>query len=412
MKRSAKPVVLLVHQAFSTLDEGGGTRHCEFISEWLRRGWEVEVIASAQHYLSGEVRAGKFSKDRQPGLRIHRVPALVNHQASYMHRVVSYLWFCVVALVYVLRASKANVVVGTSPPIGQGMTALVAAKLSRCPFVLEVRDLWPDFPIALGGLNSRIGKAIAKAIERRLYSGAEKIVVNSPGFLDPIAEKGVSRDKLVLVPNGVDPSMFVGARHGMKLRVALGLDHKFVILYSGALGKANDLESLLEAALILKEVHEIRFVILGDGMMRRALQDRCSKMQLTNVQFLRSRKKRWMPDFLAAADLCYAGLLSCPILHSTYPNKVFDYMAAEKPVLLAIDGPIRKVVCESKGGVFVSPGQAEEIAAQILDLSLDLEQCRQMGRNGRAYVLEHFSRSNHAEEFHELLLMVTGTSGV
>jgi glycosyltransferase involved in cell wall biosynthesis len=197
-----------------------------------------------------------------------------------------------------------------------------------------------------------------------------------------------------LIPNGVDISMFpkdVGSESSTRW------EKGFVVLYAGAHGVSNDLGVLLEAASILSDNKEIRLVLIGDGKEKNTLVEMSKEMALENVEFLPPVPKEDIPGVLASADACVAILKPIEAFKSTYPNKVFDYMAAGKPVVLAIDGVIRNVVEEAGAGVFVRPGNAGELADAVTELWGNPTDVKRMGRAGRKYVEEHFDRSKQVE---------------
>ena len=300
-----------------------------------------------------------------------------------------------------LRVRHVDVVVGTSPPILQGATAWLVARLKQVPFVFEVRDLWPDFAIELQILRNRPIIAAARGLERFLYRRADRLLVNSPGFITHI--QTVSGRTPALIPNGVDGSLFSPAQSGAHFRERWQATDRFVALYAGAHGTANNLEIVLEAAKLLREVAPILFVLVGDGKEKLALEASARSSCLENVRFEHAQPKDAMPAVIAAADVCMATLRDIPLFRTTYPNKVFDYMAAGKPTLIAIDGVIRQVVEESGGGVFVPPGDARALADAVRQLEADRAACGRMGAKAREFVLRKFNRQDQAESFCALL---------
>src|SRR5262249_19159679 len=154
----------------------------------------------------------------------------------------------------------------------------------------------------------------------------------------------VAPAKVSLVANGVDPNMFDPAADGRSVREEYGLNDNYVVLYAGALGMANDLGTLLDAANQLRDQSDIHFLLAGDGKERVKLEARAAQLALKNVTFTGALPKSRMPEVLAAADVCVALLQNIPMFTTTYPNKVFDYMAAGRPTMLGIDGVIRKVM--------------------------------------------------------------------
>lgn len=205
-----------------------------------------------------------------------------------------------------------------------------------------------------------------------------------------------------LVPNGADPSMFDPNDNGEAFRESNGLQGKFVALYAGAHGMSNDLDVVLNATSLLAD-SKVQIVLLGDGKEKSALQARAEEMKLSNVTFLPSVPKSEMPGALAGADVCIAILKPIDQYKTTYPNKVFDYMAAGKPVILAIDGVIREVVENAGCGIFSQPGNAKELAEAIRTLAASPERSREMGLRGRRYLEVNFSRAAIGERLIQVL---------
>ena len=270
------------------------------------------------------------------------------------------------------------------------MTAWALARLKRKPFLFEVRDLWPYFAVAVGVLQNRVLIQLARWFERFLYFGADQVVVNSPGFEDHVRERGARR--VTLVPNGVDVSMFDPADEGVAFRQAHDLEDKFVVMYAGAHGMSNDLGVVIEAAERLRDKKKLAFVLIGDGKEKMALMRKTTALKLSNVYFLPPMSKNNIARALAAADACIAILKPIAAYKTTFPNKVFDYMAAGRPILLAIDGVIRSVVEEAGAGIFVRPGYPQALAGAVKILRADSDLCARMGSAGRKCALERFDR--------------------
>jgi len=243
-------------------------------------------------------------------------------------------------------------------------------------------------------------------LERFLYRHADRIVVNSPGFVEHIQSRAAAKrfsPDIQVVPNGVDPQMFDPYATGMAFRQSYDLQGKFIAMYAGAHGMSNDLGVALEAAKLLEPYPEIALALVGDGKDKPALQTQAAQMGLKNIVFLPPVPKNEMVEALAAADACFAILKPIPMYATVYPNKVFDYMAAGRPVILAIDGVIRKVVENAECGLFVPPGDPQALAEAIRRLAGDPERAREMGLRGREVVEAHFDRATLAAQFAEII---------
>jgi glycosyltransferase involved in cell wall biosynthesis len=397
--------ILLIHQAFAALDEPGGTRHHEIARYLAERGHQVTIIASPVSYLTGQARNHRVPwlemQSDLPGvtiLRVYTYPAL---HRSFVHRVVSFISFMISSFLVGLRVRNVDVIWGTSPPIFQGLTAWALARWKHVPFVFEVRDLWPAFAIAVGVLRQPLLIRASEWLERFLYRHANLVMVNSPGFIDHVQSRGAKR--IELVPNGSNVSMFDPTCDGAEFRRVHHLEGKFIAMYAGAHGLSNDLDVVLDAAALLVDQPQIAIVLVGDGKDKPKLVARATQMNLPNVLFLPPLPKTAIPQALAAADACIAILKPIALYKTVYPNKVFDYMAAGRPVILAIDGVIRQVIDQAQAGLPVPPGNAQALASAIRRLYEDRNLGRAMGANGRRFVEKHFDRAIHAQKVVQIM---------
>ncbi len=334
--------ILLIHQAFASLDEAGGTRHYELSQDLIARGHRVTVIASQVSYLTArskqKTRKWIIKEEPIPGLTILRVRTYSAIHRSFLHRLIGFFTFMFSSFLAAIQLHDVEVVWGTTPPIFQAWTAWLVAWLKRAVFLLEVRDLWPAFAVAVGVLKSNLLITLSERLERFLYRHASRVIVNSPGFIEHVQARGARKVDLVI--NGADPEMFNPAGGGRAWRDNHALGTGFVAMYAGAHGMSNDLQVVVEAAALLQDDTEIMVVLVGDGKEKPSLQARAEKLNLQNIRFIPSIPKQEMAQALAACDAAIAILKPIEMYKTTYPNKVFDYMAAGRPVILAIDGVI------------------------------------------------------------------------
>lgn len=418
--------ILLIHQLFATGDEAGGTRHFEIARRWTEAGDRVTVVTSPANYLTG---ASTPSPEGLPdGLTVVRTgfggsasgskPGTDGASASgrngasaplesptFAGRVAGFARFACAAFRAGLRVRGVDVVWGTTPPIFQAPAAWAVARLKGAPFLLEVRDLWPDFAVALGVLRMPMAIRAARALERFLYRRADLVVVNSPGFVDHVRREG-GREPVV-VPNGVDPAPFLSADRAAWRR-KLGWEGKFVILYAGAHGVPNDLEVVLRAARAQARAAGTAdaarpelFAFVGSGRDLTRLRRLAEEWKLANVRFMGPRPKSEMPGILAAADCCVAILKALPMFATTYPNKVFDYMAAGRPVALAIDGAIRQVVESAGAGLFARPGDPAALLEVVQKYRADPARAARNGKAGQDAVAARFHRDDQARRLRD-----------
>ena len=399
--------ILLINQAFVSPDEPGHTRHFEMAKFLQSRGHELVIVASDLNYQTGQrtvERRGLFAEQVIDGVRILRAYIYPALHRSYFWRIISFFSFMFSSVWTALQVRDVDLVMGTTPPIFQAVSAWFVALVRRKPFLLEVRDLWPEFGVSMGVLTNPVLIALGRWLEKFLYTRATHILVNSPAYKEYMIGKGVSDKKVTFIAYGTDVDMFNPQTDGSSIRAELGLQDKFVVLYAGALGQANDIDTILRAAQRLNNEDKIRFVLFGDGKERPRLQNEAERMKLSNVIFAGVRAKKDMPRVIASADVCLAILQDIPMFRTTYPNKVFDYMAAARATVLVIDGVSRQLIEASDGGVYVQPGNDELLAKTILELSKDPARVKQMGANAREYLVKNLDRRDKLNETLEFLL--------
>jgi glycosyltransferase involved in cell wall biosynthesis len=397
--------ILLIHQVFLTAEQAGGTRHYEFARHCVENGHQVTVVTSDVDYLTGKQIEGPRD-ERIDGIHIRRAHMISRIHQSFVWRIIAFLSFMFSSVAVALEADEIDIVMGTSPPLFQVASAWIVARIRRKPLLVEIRDLWPDFAIDMGVLKNPVLIWLARRLEYFLYGRADHILVNSPAYRDYLLERGLPADKISLIPNGVDPAMFDPADEGHEIRQEFGIEGKFVAVYTGAIGPANDIPTLVRAAEHLRGDDDFRLLIVGDGKARAEVERLIAEKGLTNVILAGPRPKSQMKSVLGAADVCVATLLPIPMFAMTYPNKIFDYLAAGRPIVLGIDGVVREVVEGAAAGIFAPPGDDRAIAEAIARLKTDPEARNEMGLRGREYVIRNFNRGQHAAEFLALAVLL------
>lgn len=393
--------ILLINQVFVSPDEPGHTRHFELAKFMKQQGHELVIVASDVNYQTGKKtieHSGLSIEQNIDGIRVYRSAIIPSLHRSYFWRILSFFSFMFSSIWTALKVKNVDLIMGTTPPIFQAVSAWFVAFLRRKPFLLEVRDLWPEFIVSMGEFRNPVLIQMARWLERFLYARATHILVNSPAYGQYIEQKGVSKEKVSFIPYGTDIDMFSPGVDGSEIRNRYGINDNFVILYSGALGQANDIYTIIRAAQRLNSQPVIKFILFGDGKERKKLEAEVKNSNLENIIFAGALPKKEMPAVLAAADVCLAILQDIPMFRTTYPNKVFDYMAAGKATVLVIDGVIRDVVEASEGGVFVKPGDDEQLAQVLSDLASDHDRVVSLGQHAREYLVKNLDRRDKMAE--------------
>ena len=399
--------ILYLHQYFSTRAGTAPTRSYEFARHLVSLGHQVTVVTG----LSERTRIGDWAgASRRPikrglieGIDVVVVGVRYSNEMGYLRRMVSFTMFMLLATWAGLRVGKLDLVFATSTPLTIGIPGYVISRLRRVSFVFEVRDLWPAAPIAVGALRNRILIGLAKWLERFLYESASRVIVLSPDARDILIRQGVAEEKLRLIPNCADLDLFKPDIES-SFRGENDLKDRFVCLYTGAMGMANGLDIIMRTAHLLRENGEVIFVLVGEGREKARLIAMKDRLQLENVLFPEPNPRSEIPGIVSAADLCLLVFKPLKIFETTSPNKLFDYLAAGKPVLTNLGGWIKELLDGSGAGVSVRPDDALEMAAQISWLKDNGDVLRQMGINARDLAIKEFDRSRLASEFEEALL--------
>jgi glycosyltransferase involved in cell wall biosynthesis len=398
---AASMKILLINQSFVSPEEPGHTRHFEMAKFLRSHGHELVIVASDMNYQTGQRTVntrGLYVEQDIDGIRVLRAYSYPSLHVSFFWRVISFISFMLSSVWTALQVKDADLIMGTTPPIFQAVSAWIVAWIRRKPFLLEVRDLWPEFGVSMGVLKNPIVIGLARWLENFLYARATHILVNSPAYKAYMLEKGIAEKKVTFIPYGTDIDMFHPGVDGSSIRNGLGLADKFVVLYAGAMGPANDIYTILRAADRVRDESKIRFVFFGAGKDLERIQQYAREKHLDNVIFAGVAPKKQMPEVVASADVCLAILQNIPMFRTTYPNKVFDYMAAGRATVLVIDGVIREVIEASNGGVFVSPGDDALLAKAILELSRDPQRVERLAHNAREYLVKHLNRRDKMAE--------------
>jgi glycosyltransferase involved in cell wall biosynthesis len=411
--------ILVIHQYYLAPGEPGGSRFNELARAWKNGGHDVSVIAGDLNYATGErsvrSRARWVGRGHEEGVSVWRCHVPGTYNRGYAGRMWAFFGATLSASWAILRAPRPDVVVATSPPLTTAALGFIAARLRLrpVPWVFEIRDLWPESAITTGVIREESVLArLLYALERFACRHADLVNVLTPAFADDLKKRGlVEDDRLLFVPNGADIDAFTPAARGNDVRRELGWGSRFVALYAGAHGRANALQQLIDAAEHLRSRTDILLVCAGDGPERAKLEADARQKNLSNLHFIGAIAKERMPSVIAAADAGLAVLQNNPTFRTVYPNKVFDYMACERPTILAIDGAARRLVCdEAQAAVFVEPENGRAIAAAITRLADAPDYASTLGRNGRAWVVANASRSALAQRYLDALESLTAGS--
>jgi glycosyltransferase involved in cell wall biosynthesis len=392
--------VLYFHQYFATLRRSTATRSYELARRLVDRGHRVTIVSRDTRMLEagrdGRPPGRLVARERVDGIDVLFLNIPYANRYATPVRLASFTAFTIAAGVAGALERRPDVVFASSTPLTIGIAGLATARLKRVPFVFEIRDLWPAVPVELGTLRSRPAVRSAEWLERRLYDGAKRIVVLSEGAQQDLERRGIPSEKLALIPNAADLDVFRPGVVDEGFRARHGLEGRFVALYAGAMGRANGLDQLVDAAEALRD-SRVTIVALGDGGERPRLERRTRELGLDNLRFLPPVAKDELAGIVGAADVTLTIFAPYPVLETNSPNKFFDSLAAGKPVVVNLDGWLRRLVEENDAGAWTPGGDPRALANVLAELATDPARVERMGRNARALAEREFSRDLMAE---------------
>ena len=392
--------VLYVSQYFVGADQPGGVRHWQHCQALLRAGHDVTVVTSyVQHKertVPEKYRGKRVVREEEDGLVVWRTYSTPGYGRDLKSRLSSYTSFALWGAAAAIKAGKHDVVVASSPPLPAAAAAALIARGRRSKFILEVRDLWPDSAVAMGLVTNPRIIGVARKIEHYCYRSASRIVALTEGIYSGVVEQGVNPAKITLVTNGID--LGAGAPNGIP---ALPVpDGSFVAMYLGAHGTYSSLGTVLDAADRLRGRADIRFVLVGGGDQKPGLIDEARRRNLDNVTFIDPVPKREVPGYLSRADVCILPYQDKELFAGALPNKTFDYMGADRPILAAVrPGEVSQLVETAQCGLTVPPEDGAAMARAVEQMAADPAAARRMGENGGAYVRAHYDRAVLADKF-------------
>jgi glycosyltransferase involved in cell wall biosynthesis len=409
--------ILFLSHYFPPEVNAPANRTFEHARRWVADGHRVTVITGVPNHPRGKLFPGYRNRWRQEeqkdGIRIIRTWMYLTANEGFLRRTLSYVAFAATAVLASFRAGRPDIVVATSPQFFVGLAGAVVARLKRRPFVLEVRDLWPDSIVQLGQLRQRGLVRALEALETALYRSARGIVVVTRAFADHIAARGVSRERLLFIPNGIDPGLFQPRTPGPIERGLLrqhDLEGKFLVGYVGTLGLAHGLVTLVDAAERLRHEDDIVFLLIGDGADRGRIEAEIARRKLTNVRLLGLQPRAEIPSWLTVIDVTLVLLRDLPVFATVIPSKVFEFLAQERPMVLAAPhGEIRGMVEDAKAGLVIEPEDPDALARAVLQARAEPEEMATRARAGREWVEREYQRDDLARRMAQWLALIAGT---
>lgn len=401
--------ILMLVQIFETHEDTGSDRHYFFAKSLVAAGFEVEVLTANVDYKNAKKRfesaSGLLSKDID-GVKVTYLPVYTNFRGSFVRRMIFFLSFFARACMYAFNLKGIHAVYAVSTPLTNGFLGAILSKIKKAKMLFEVTDVWPDAAVHTGVVKSRTLIALAEMMGKFCYRMADTIIALTSGIKSEISAKGISGTKIIVIPNGVDTSLFTAVQRSeqQNIREKYHIRGKFVAMYMGAHGAYNGLKIILEAAMIVRENPLIEFVFVGDGDEKGILRTFVEKNGLRNVTFLGTVKRSDCIELLSASDIFLLPNRKGDFFRGNLPNKIFDYLASARPIVVSGFGETSDLVAKAEAGFTVAAEDAGAFADQIVKLFETKSDDRMiMGSRGRKYVLDNYDRKEHVLEIKKLL---------
>lgn len=394
--------ILYFHQHFSTPKGSAGIRSYAMAQSLIRNGHQVTMVCGSfgagqtgltQPFNKG-VRRGVVD-----GIDIIEFELPYSNSLSFLKRILIFLSFAFKSIKVALT-EQYDIVFATTTPLTAGIPGIFAKWLRRKPFVFEVRDLWPELPKAMGVIKNPVVLWMMSVLEWTSYHSADRLVGLSPGIVDGIIKRGIAPEKVASIPNGCDLDIFASDHQLWRPEGVEEAD--LMAIFTGTHGLANGLNAVLDVAVELKDRQrtDIKLVLVGDGMQKKALMERAEKLQLDNVVFHDPVNKAKLAGLMASADIGLQILANVPAFYyGTSPNKFFDYISAGLPVLNNYPGWLAELITKEQCGFAVPPENPKAFADALEQAADQREQLNQMGKNGQQVAKEQFNRSILSQKF-------------
>jgi len=394
-----------IHTMYFLPDYGSAPILINELAEFLAgRGHDVEVVTTMPRQRTAEFRGLFTSVKRRLDFRVKRF--WTNATPHPLGRLLAWNIYTAGTILNVLTLRKGDIVFLRTPPLQLGLTGFLAKWLRGAKVLLNVQDIHPDLSIESGILRNPLGIGFARALEKWVYGVSNHIVVISEGFRRNLLAKGVPAGKMSVIPNWVDTDFLKPLPKDNPLSRKLGLQDKFVVMYSGTISISSNLalERILEAARSLNEEKDILFVVVGEGLKKGGLEQKARGLGLDNVVFLPFQPYDDLPYLLASSDILLVPLDRDKSAISV-PSKLYNFMAAGRPILglTMNDSEVAAVIRGTESGLSVLPDDSEAIGAAILELKADRDRGRTFGANARAYVAEHFAKTTILERYERVI---------
>ena len=386
--------VFLITQYYPPEIGAAASRWSDYVSILINKGHKITVLCEMPNYPNSDYYNGyknswvKIEKISSK-LTIVRSKAFASDRSSFLKKIIHYFVFLVSGLINSLKIKNYDLIIVSSPPLFVGIIALFLKKVKNINYLLDVRDLWPDSVFALGQLKKGLLYKLGKKLEITIYNSAKGFIFPVPGFKKYLINQSINIAKkpMFSLVNGVSEN-FIKIAKSTNIKSS----KNFMVLYSGNIGLAQKLNTVIEAARLLKN-YDIEFRFIGNGVCKKEIQN-LSKSLSNSIYFHDSMPRNELIKWIKKSSVCLAPLRKNKLFNNAIPSKIFEYMACERPVIVGINGEIESFIINSGGGILIEPENSELLANCILSYFLDRSKGVKQGHNGMRYITKYFMKES------------------
>ena len=393
--------ILFFSHYFPPEGNAPASRTYENCKRWIRVGHRVTVITCAPNVPDGKIYDGYknklYQKENIDGINVIRVWTYITANKGTVRRIINFLSY--------LFVRKPNIIIATSPQFFCGWAGVIASGMRRIPFILEIRDIWPESIVAVGAMQNKKLLRILEWLEIKMYNAAEHIVTVGDGYKQKLLEKGIRKDSISVITNGYDSEIFYPRQSSEKISRIYKPNNEFICSYIGTIGMACGLDIVLRAAKLLKshKRNNIKFLLVGSGAVKEDLQKQAIENGLDNIVFVDRQDKQAIPDFLSVTDACLVHLKNTELFKTVLPSKIFEAAAMAQPIIMGVDGYAAQFVKNANAGICIEPENAEQLVQAVEYLADNPNICRELGKNGYEYVTKYYNRDKLANNYIDMI---------
>ncbi len=400
--------LLIITQYYPPEIGGGSQRSAGFAEELSDLGVDITVLTPFPSYLM--VKNNKNSKfklfevSKVNNINICRTLVYASDRGNAIKRMFYYLSFTLSSLIFVIfKIKKIDYVLTISPPLFTGIVGVIVKKFKSAKLIFDIGDLWPESIILLGYLRNKLVIKLATGLEKYIYKQSDLINVTTYQTLIKLKQQYDFIKNILLVPNFVEESKFLKRSQSNEILTKYKLKNKLILGYAGNIGICQGIEIITQAAKRTRDLSNVVYVIIGDGVEKNLVSDSIKKNNLNNVLLLPPVPREEINDYISVFDAVIIPLVKNEIFEITIPSKLYEAMASEKMVLICVDGEARKIVEEANCGIYIEPENSQMLAEKIRYLNENRSLISDLGKNGKETARNKYSRTKIVKDFYNQL---------